>query len=328
MEEYEYDEEENDWTDWTGAVTYDDWSYGDDYDYYQDPYWTDDSNWWTDGWYDNWTWETYGAPTVPPALSPPQPGPPSTDATSSASFTDGRTATSKQSTAPNVSAVHSTVRVTDIETGETQSHVRTTPVSTGSARSVHKGPGLFGAFIATVAVLNSFSRPQGLPLIPETVSQRFDFPNDACHTDAYRDALSAYHDKCIATVPVPSHEHWILFDSGAAAHCCPADYAPEYPLLPTGRNPPRLRSVTGKPLNIVGRKLIKYDSDGVTLFVNYYVCDVPFCLVSVARPLLQDYCAVLGKGYMKLVTPQEETIPVTRHGTLWYLTPHMVPYDL
>ena len=325
-EEYEYDEE-NDWTDWTGAVMYDDWSYGDDYDYYQDPYWTDDSNWWTDGWYDNWTWETYGAPTVPPALSPPQPGPPSTDATSSASFTDGRTATSKQSTAPNVSAVHSTVRVTDIETGETQSHVRTTPVSTGSARSVHKGPGLFGAFIATVAVLNSFGRPQGLPLIPETVSQRFDFPNDACHTDAYRDALSAYHDKCIATVPVPSHEHWILFDSGAAAHCCPTDYAPEYPLLPTGRNPPRLRSVTGKPLNIVGRKLIKYDSDGVTLFVNYYVCDVPFCLVSVARLLLQDYCAVLGKGYMKLVTPQEETIPVTRHGTLLYLTPHMVPYD-
>ena len=220
-EETEYDEEENDWTDWTGAVTYDDWSYGDDYDYYQEPYWSEDSNWWTDGWYDNWTWETYGAPTVPPALSPPQPGPLSNDVTSSAGFTDGRTATSKQSTAPNVSAVHSTVRVTDIETGETQSHVRTTPVSTGSARTAHKGPGLLGAFIATIAVLNSFGKPQGLPLIPETVSQRLDFPSNTCHTGDYRDALSAYHDKCIATVPVPAHEHWILFDSGAATHCCP-----------------------------------------------------------------------------------------------------------
>ena len=85
--------------------------------------------------------------------------------------------------------------------------------------------------------------------------------------------------------------------------------------------------MTGKPLNIVGRKLIKYDANGVTLYVNYYVCDVPFCLVSVARLLLQNYCAVLGKDYMKLVTPQEETIPVTRHGTLLYLTPSMVPYD-
>ena len=47
-EEYEYDEEA-DWTDWTGAVTYDDWTYGDYCDYYQDSYWTEDSDWWTDG---------------------------------------------------------------------------------------------------------------------------------------------------------------------------------------------------------------------------------------------------------------------------------------
>ena len=76
-------------------------------------------------------------------------------------------------------------------------------------------------FVATVAVLNSFGRPQGLPLIPETVSQRLDFPDLTCHTETYHDVLSAYRDKCIAAVP--SHEHWILFDSGAAAHCCPAD---------------------------------------------------------------------------------------------------------
>ena len=67
---------------------------------------------------------------------------------SSAGFTEGRTASSAQNTAPNVSAVHSTVKVTDVETGETHSHVRPIPMSTGSASTVHKGPGLVGAFLA------------------------------------------------------------------------------------------------------------------------------------------------------------------------------------
>ena len=183
-EEYEYDEEA-DWTDWTGALTYDDWSYGDYCDHYQDSYWTEDSEWWTDGWYDNWTWETDVAPTVPPAPSPPQPGPSSSTAMSSSGFTEGRTASSAQNTVPNVSAVHPTVKVTGVETGETHSHARPT------ARTVHKGPGLVGAFLAIVAVLNSFGRPQGLLLIPETVSQRLDFPDLTCHTETYHDALSA-----------------------------------------------------------------------------------------------------------------------------------------
>ena len=62
------------------------------------------------------------------------------------------------------------------------------------------------------------------------------------------------------------------------------------------------------------------------LNVNYYVCDVPFFLVSVARMLLQGYWTVLGKGCMKLMTPQEETVNVTRHGKLLYLTPSIVAY--
>ena len=238
---------------------------------------------------------------MPPAPSPPQPGPSSSTAMRSAHSTGGRTASSAQNTVPNVSAV---VKVTDVETGETHSHVRPIPTSTGSARAVHKGPGLVGAFLATVAVLNSCGRPQGLPLIPETVSQRLDFPDLTCHTETYHDALSAYHDKCIAAA-VRSHGHWILFDSGAAAHCCPADYAPDYALLPVGKGPPKLRSVTGKPQNILGRKLIKYDAAGVSLFVNYYVCDVPFCLDSVARMLLQGYWTALGKDCMELMTPQD-----------------------
>jgi len=83
--------------------------------------------------------------------------------------------------------------------------------------------------------------------------------------------------------------------------------------------------VAGKPLTILGKKLIKYSADGVTLFVNYYVCDIPFCLVSVARLLFQGYWT--GKDCMKLLTPQEETVNVTRHGTLLYLTPCIVAYD-
>ena len=43
--------------------------------------------------------------------------------------------------------------------------------------------------------------------------------------------------------------------------------------------------------------------------------------------LLQGYWTVLGKDCMKLMTPQEETINVTRHGTLLYLTPSTVAYD-
>ena len=114
--------------------------------------------------------------------------------------------------------------------------------------------------------------------------------------------LGRHHEDCISTLS--PKEHSILFDSGAAAHCCVLDYAPDYPLLPVGKNPPKLRSVTGKPLNIIGRKLIRYDAAGVTLFTNYYVCDVPFCIESVARMLLQDFCTVLSKDSMKLLTPQ------------------------
>lgn len=72
-EEYEYYDEESDWTDRTGALTYDDWSYGDCCDCCQDPCGYDDSDWQTDGWYDHWTWETEHAPTASPALSQPQP---------------------------------------------------------------------------------------------------------------------------------------------------------------------------------------------------------------------------------------------------------------
>ena len=68
---------------------------------------------------------------------------------------------------------------------------------------------------------------------------------------------------------------WILFDSGAATHCCPKDFASEWPLLPlTGKAPP-LRSISGQPLTIFGRRLVKVDFEGQSSFLHFYVCDVP-----------------------------------------------------
>ena len=242
--------------------------------------------------YDNWTWSSGSDSVGPSALSQrQQPAASSSTAARSTSFTG---------------AQPSTVNVTDLETGETLTHPPSRRTGTVT-RPVRTGTGLLNAFVSVIAVMTSFGRPQGLLLIPETASYR-----GAPATDEYDDLLGRHHENCISSLS--TKEDWILFGSGAAAHCCPLDYAPDYPLLLVGKNPPRLRSVTGKPLNIIGRKLIRYDAAGVRLFTNYYVCDVPFCIVSVARMLLQDFCAVLSKDSMKLLTPQ----PDSRHHKTWH----------
>ena len=143
----------------------------------------------------------------------------------------------------------SAVNVTDLETGETIIH--TPSRRTGSlTRPFRAGTSSLSSFVSVIAVMDSFGRPQGLPLIPETVSSP-----GVNTTDEYDDVLGRHHEDCISSLSLK--EHWILFDSGAAANCCPLDYG-------VGKNPPKLRSVTGKPLNIIGRKLIRYDASGVT----------------------------------------------------------------
>ena len=303
-----------DWKNWTRSRT-NDWSYSFDYDWTQLD-WYGDSNWYGFGWNDNWTWSTESDSIDASVLSQPQRPTASNDtAESSNSFTSVQFATAPT---PKVSAPRSTVSVTDLETGETTTH--TPSRRTGSlTRPLRTGTGLLSTFVSVVAVLNSFGKPQGLPLIPETVSSP-----EVTTSDEYDDVLGRHHEDCFSLLSLK--EHWILFDSGAAAHCCPLDYAPDYPLLPVGKNPPDLKSVTGMPLNIIGRKLIRYDAPETRLYINYYVCDVPFCIVSVARMLLQDFCTVLTKDSMKLLTPQRASVDITRHGTLLYLTPDIVPY--
>eukprot|EP00439_Symbiodinium_sp_Y106_P082471 s1297_g21.t2 len=83
-------------------------------------------------------------------------------------------------------------------------------------------------------------------------------------------------------------EPWIFFDSGAATHCCPKGFASERPLLPlTGKAPP-LRSISGQSLTVYGRRLVKVDFEGQPCFLHFYVCDVPYCVVSVGR-LLRNF---------------------------------------
>ena len=193
---------------------------------------------------------------------PQQPTARSSTAASLNSFTSVQLATAPT---PKVSAPRSTVSVTDLETGETTTH--TPSRRTGSlTRPLRTGTGLLSTFVSVIAVLNSFGRPQGLPLIPETVSSP-----EVTTSDERDDVLGRHHEDCFSLLS--PKEHWILFDSGAAAHCCPLDYAPAYPLLPVGKNPPDLKSITGIPLNIIGRKLIRYDAPETVLYINYYVWD-------------------------------------------------------
>ena len=86
-----------------------------------------------------------------------------------------------------------------------------------------------------------------------------------------------------------------MYDTGAAAHVCPLNYAEEYPVLPLDGQPP-LRSVSGDPLTLYGRKLVGYDFYGTTVHIMYYVTDVGYPIASGMR--LTD------SGYVGTMTQQ------------------------
>ena len=126
---------------------------------------------------------------------------------------------------------------------------------------------------------------------------------------------------------ISNQEDWILFDSGAATHCCPKDFASDWPLLPlTGRAPP-LRSISGQPLTVFGRRIVKMNFDGQDSFLHFYVCDVPYCVVSVGRLLRQGYSVQLSREEHSLVNPEGCRIPVERHGSLLFLRPTLLPFN-
>ena len=121
---------------------------------------------------------------------------------------------------------------------------------------------------------------------------------------------------------------WILFDSGAAANCCHKNLAPEWPLLPiTGTKPP-LRSVTGHPLKIHGRKLVGFKAGEVDFYLDFYVTDIDYPLVSVGRLLNQGYQVELGQHEMFMTNPSnDQSDPLHRHGSLLFLQPSIQSFD-
>ena len=60
---------------------------------------------------------------------------------------------------------------------------------------------------------------------------------------------------------------WILFDSGACANCCPEWFAP---ILPLNESAPSLWSLSGKTLDVQGRKIVQLDcGNGHSLSVQF-----------------------------------------------------------
>ena len=65
---------------------------------------------------------------------------------------------------------------------------------------------------------------------------------------------------------------WILLDSGAYANCYPQWFVPEYPALPLNESARSLRSLTGKTLDVQGRKIVQLDcGNRHSLSVQFYV---------------------------------------------------------
>ena len=125
---------------------------------------------------------------------------------------------------------------------------------------------------------------------------------------------------------------WLLFDTGAAADCCPENYATDYPLLPVGTNPPTLRTVTKQNIIIEGRRLVGYNFDGSTVYINYYVTNVPYCVVAAGRLLSQGFRTELGRECTLILPPTLQNRQGLRHimkrcGPLMFLTPPRLEYQ-
>ena len=227
---------EEEWNDWLCSVI-EEW--------YENQYCEDWTDWtdWTD-WSDDWTgyWHEQNWPDTQTVGHPTG----SNDANLVSQPATQNLASGAQPPAPTA-----TVSAVSFDPESLQS-TGSTLTNKSTVRRTSK-LGTAGALLGTVAVLSMFGRSEGLPL-------------DSQSSNA-SDALDLFHETCLASLSL--QEHWVLFDSGAAAHCCPANYASDYPLLPLGENPPKLRSVTGKPLQLYGRRLVRYNCDGVYLNVIY-----------------------------------------------------------
>ena len=134
-------------------------------------------------------------------------------------------------------------------------------------------------------------------------------------SDEYRNYRDLYNEQYFRELTVSGvfNSEWLLFDTGAAAHCCPRDSANDYPLLPVGVNPPTLRTVTKQDITIIGRRLVGYDFGGSTVYIHYYVTNIPYCVVAAGRLLSQGFITELGRRCTLILPPTLENRQGLRH---------------
>ena len=296
-----YDED-----DWDG-----DWWYDESYDWSKDWSWYDDSSWHAP----DWTPEVQQL-----ALPPPQ----QTMTTQAPIVSQPQTAAAVIASPPGLTSSDQIANESLIASSSS-SNSR----GSGTARSARPGIAsklfvgalmLIGTLSTNVPVLPVYI-PVSAPTYSEAPLQNTQtlhkdsdiVPEDSFGTD--QDRLASFHTKSGIVDGT-----WILFDSGASANCCrPPWFAQDYPLLPVGSDCPVLRSISGKTLDIIGKRVVELDCGGHSLCVHFYVCkSIPFPLVSVTRFLLQDFVTVMSRTFMTLLTPDCQTVPIVRRGTLVY----------
>ena len=301
---------ESDWSDWTGAVT--DSSDWDDWYWYEDDW----SSYWHEDWSGSADWEASAANPLPQQIPK--------DSASSSS------ATNIASAKPANTAAAVLIEDLDEDSGLPLSKENIVPSlsssSTGHARSSR--PGLVSKlFVGALMLIGALS--SSVPVCPDIGGSDFLTQNSQNLIESSGSEPAEHIDR-LAEFHLQSgivDRSWILFDSGASANCCPSWFASDYPLLPVGSDCPALRSISGKALSILGRRVVELDCGGHSLCVQFYVCDnIPFPLVSVSRFLLQDFWTIMSRNFMALMTPTHRTVPIVRQGTLVYLTPTVIPY--
>ena len=105
------------------------------------------------------------------------------------------------------------------------------------------------------------------------------------------------------------------------------DFGADWPLLPLNGEPPPLRSISGQPLHVYGRRLIRMKLDEVPVCFHFYVC-VPYPAISVARLLLQGYkVSMESPDACMLKIPDGREARIARHGSLLFLCPQLDKFD-
>ena len=81
------------------------------------------------------------------------------------------------------------------------------------------------------------------------------------------------------------------------------NFGSEWPQLPLAWKAPPLGRFSGQPLTVYGRRLVNVDFEGQSCFLQFYVCDVPYCVVSIGRLLRHGLMPVAGHGSLLLLRP-------------------------